>query len=238
MNRTRVCAWTCAALLAAAGCDRGDGEPAAVREAARPETRIVGGAGSGALGPMMLGTVDAVPVSGWKGPGGASFEVTRRTADPADAHARRFGGLTRRVALRARSPALGQYPCTSCHLGRAVVMSDDRRVEDAHADIAPRHPELTGATCASCHAADDVERLALRSGERATLDHVYRLCAQCHFAQVEAWAGGGHGKRLDGWRGRRVVLGCADCHDPHDPAVERRIPYRAPTIARAPRAEP
>jgi len=50
--------------------------------------------------------------------------------------------------------------------------------------------------------------------------------------QAEAWAGGGHGKRLDGWEGRRVVMACADCHDPHNPAVQTRIPFRAPQLER------
>jgi hypothetical protein len=77
-----------------------------------------------------------------------------------------------------------------------------------------------------------VELLVLENGKRATLDENYRLCADCHFAQVDAWAHGAHGKRLDGWQGRRVVMGCADCHDPHQPALERRIPFRAPQIER------
>ena len=50
---------------------------------------------------------------------------------------------------------------------------------------------------------------------------------------TEAWAGGAHGKRLDGWQGRRVLMGCADCHDPHRPALETRIPFRAPQLQRA-----
>jgi formate-dependent nitrite reductase cytochrome c552 subunit len=107
-----------------------------------------------------------------------------------------------------------------------------KRVPDAHQDIRPVHPELTGARCATCHAADDVEQLALESGERATMDESYRLCAQCHFTQVDAWANGAHGKRLDGWQGRRVVMGCADCHDPHQPALQPRIPFRAPQLER------
>jgi hypothetical protein len=77
-----------------------------------------------------------------------------------------------------------------------------------------------------------VELLALKSGERVTLDHTYRLCAQCHYKVAESWAGGAHGKRLDGWQGRRVVMGCADCHDPHRPAIGSRIPFRAPQLER------
>lgn len=183
------------------------------------------------LEPGALGSVSAAPVDLWKGPGQRPFEVTLRTADPASALARRFGTVTRGTSLRARTADLGQYPCTSCHLGRRMILADDR-VADAHQNIEAVHPVQTGGVCSSCHAPDNVELLALKSGERATLDHTYRLCAQCHFSQAEAWAGGAHGKRLDGWRGRRVLMGCADCHDPHKPGLEPRNPFRAPTIER------
>lgn len=178
-----------------------------------------------------LTMLPAAPVVGWTGPGKQPFEVTLRTADPVSALARRFGTITLRTSLRARSPDLGQYPCTSCHLGRRMVLADER-VADAHQNIKPIHPAQTGAACSTCHAPDNVELLALKSGDRATLDHAYRLCAQCHFSQAEAWAGGGHGKRLEGWQGRRVVMGCADCHDPHKPALEPRLPFRAPQLER------
>ena len=189
----------------------------------RPDTTAVA-AGS-------LTMLPAAPVVGWTGPGKQPFEVTLRTADPVSALALRFGTITLRTSLRARSPDLGQYPCTSCHLGRRMVLADER-VRDAHQNIKPIHPAQTGAACSTCHAPDNVELLALKSGDRATLDHAYRLCAQCHFSQAEAWAGGGHGKRLDGWQGRRVVMGCADCHDPHKPALEPRLPFRAPQLER------
>jgi hypothetical protein len=188
-------------------------------------------AGNGSLEPGALATVPREPVTGWKGPGNKPFEVTVRTADPASALSRRFGTITRRISLRTRAADLGQFPCTSCHLGRAIVLADER-VKDAHQNIKPVHPAQTGALCSTCHAADNVELLALKSGERATLDHTYRLCAQCHFSQAESWAGGAHGKRLDGWQGQRVLTGCADCHDPHNPAIEKRVPFRAPQIER------
>lgn len=183
------------------------------------------------LEPGALKTVSAAPVSLWKGPGGQPFEVALRTTDPASALARSFGTITMRTSLRVRAPNLGQFPCTSCHLGRGLVLAD-KRVGDAHQNIKSVHPVQTGGVCSTCHAPGNVELLMLKSGERTTLDHTYRLCAQCHFSQAEAWAGGAHGKRLDGWQGRRVLMGCADCHDPHKPAIEPRIPFRAPQIER------
>jgi hypothetical protein len=119
--------------------------------------------------PGMLRTVEATPVVGWTGPGGEPFEVAIRTADPTS-NMRSFGSITLRNSARTRLPDLGQYPCTSCHLGRSMLLRDER-IADAHQNIQPLHPAQTGATCSTCHAADNVERLALRSGDRASLDH-------------------------------------------------------------------
>jgi hypothetical protein len=208
------------------GCDRIESKPVVARAVLPQDT-----AGKSTLEPGALATVASVPVTGWTGPGNKPFEVTVRTVDPVSSTSRKFGTITLRTSLRARTPDIGQFPCTSCHLGRAIVMGD-QRVKDAHQNIKPVHPKQTGAACSTCHAPDNVELLALKSGERATLDHTYRLCAQCHFSQAEAWAAGAHGKRLDGWQGKRVVLGCADCHDPHKPGIEQRIPFRAPLLER------
>lgn len=189
------------------------------------------------LEPGALGTVQSEAVEGWTGPGGRPFEVALRTAAREGGHARRFGTIGLPVVLRVRGGALSQYPCTSCHQGRRIVMTD-KRVGDAHQNIRPGHPERTGGLCGSCHRADDVSRLVVQGQGAATLDQSYRLCAQCHFAQSDAWAGGAHGKRLDGWQGRRVVMACTDCHDPHAPAAEPRIPFRAPDLHRTRRESP
>jgi hypothetical protein len=205
--------------------ERQEALPTHLSKAALPDTSALSRSQPGALA-----TVAAAPVTELKGPGGKPFDVAVRTVDPVSSTSRKFGSITLRTALRARTPDIGQYPCTSCHMGRAIVMKDDERVKDAHQNIKPIHPRQTGAACSTCHAPDNVELLALKSGERASLDHTYRLCAQCHFTEAEAWAGGAHGKRLDGWQGRRVVLGCADCHDPHKPALESKVPFRAPLL--------
>lgn len=229
------------ALALAAGCAPGDhatsASNAATHGAAWDDTARTAAALALALRtvqlePGALKTVAAAPVDGWTGPGDRPFEVALRTKEQRSGHTRGFGTIARQTSLRGRAPDLGQYPCTSCHFGGRVVMTDTR-ITDAHQNIQPVHPAQVGAVCSTCHAPDNVERLALKSGEHSTFDQTYRLCAQCHFAQAASWAGGAHGKRLDGWQGRRVLMGCADCHDPHKPAIEPRIPFRAPRIERA-----
>ena len=125
--------------------------------------------------------------------------------------------------------SLRQYPCATCHQGARLTA---RRGEPGHDNIRPQHPRFSEGACTTCHVTGAVERLALAGGARTTLDHAYRLCAQCHFAQVNAWAAGAHGKRLVAWGGRRVVMSCADCHDPHRPGVEPRLPFPGPRIRR------
>jgi len=176
-----------------------------------------------------LRTLSADTVQGWTGPGGRPFEVTLRTpADQSHLQAR-IGQASFLLPARLTGPTLVQYPCTSCHEG-VTVFAD--RIPDAHRNIQPVHPATTGGTCSTCHVPDAVERLFVPGEPSASMDHAYRLCAQCHSPQVRDWAGGVHGKRLEGWSGRRVVMNCADCHDPHSPGLVSRIPYPGPQLPR------
>jgi hypothetical protein len=231
----------CLAALGPGCAPEGAGADAAMLQASHPPEASAGRAAavepSGERGqeaaaePVALASVPTGAAVGRTGPGGEPFEVSLRTPQTAAGHARRIGTVGFPIALRIRTPELGQYPCTSCHVrGDPVVTAD--RATDAHQDIQPVHPAETGATCGTCHAANDVEVLVLLGGARVPLDQAYRMCAQCHAPQVREWEGGAHGKRLDGWRGRRVVMNCADCHDPHQPAVESRIPYPGARLPR------
>ncbi len=156
-------------------------------------------------GPAGLAVLRATEAVGYAGPEGEHFEVRRRTPD------------------------MDLFPCSSCHT--ETVTAGERGTEE-HADIQPVHPSELAERCEACHAPVDPAELALQNGQTASLDQAYRLCAQCHFAQADAWAGGAHGKRLVGWRGRRVVMSCTECHDPHAPAFGPRIPFRGPNIPR------
>jgi hypothetical protein len=130
--------------------------------------------------------------------------------------------------VQLRTSEIQNFPCTSCHGGNA--RSEETR--SSHHDLDPIHPRAAAGNCETCHLRQDPAILSLLTGERVTLDHAYRLCAQCHFSQVAAWAGGGHGKRVATWAGRRVVLNCTGCHNPHKPAFPKRLPRPGPGILR------
>ncbi len=153
-----------------------------------------------------LEAVSAALVQGMVGPEGRVFEVGLRT------------------------PKIQSFPCGSCHGGGDAHST--ARPLPGHRDLDPVHPRALADKCVTCHLPQDPARLALATGESVTLDHGYRLCAQCHFAQAEAWAGGAHGKRVATWEGRRVVLSCTGCHDAHNPAFPKRLPQPGPSVSR------
>ncbi len=130
--------------------------------------------------------------------------------------------------VRLRTPEIESFPCASCH-GGADGQSEAWE-SPSHRDLDPVHPRAAASNCGTCHLPRDPARLRLAAGESVSLDHAYRLCAQCHFEQAEAWAGGAHGKRVATWVGRRVVLNCTGCHNAHSPAFPKRWPRPGPGL--------
>lgn len=120
--------------------------------------------------------------------------------------------------------------CSRCHAREGVRELMPSRT--AHLSVTLSHPSGADRNCLTCHAPENPGMLALRDGDRATLDEAYLLCRGCHFMQGEDWANGAHGKRLAGWAGERTILSCTGCHDPHSPRFPKRRPVTFPKIAR------
>jgi len=129
----------------------------------------------------------------------------------------------------ARRPKLTMQDCRMCHQEPLARETGEVKQRQAHVDIRLQHgPHMD---CATCHDYDDLGQLRLLDDTAVGFNHSYRSCAQCHSEQAHDWVGGAHGKRLGGWRGRRVVQNCASCHDPHKPAIAPQFPVAKPTIS-------
>ncbi len=219
-----------AAAWLTSGCSnatspRGTSPPAGNR---RAQIDSATAAGNASLEPGALATVQAVPVKRWKGPGDRPFEVALRTADS--------GGRTL-AQVRLHHPAdraahaapSSQYPCTSCHLGRKVVMADqrDQRRAREHPAGAPGRRPARSAPPAT--AADDVELLPLKEGDRATLDRELPAVRPMPFragggvGRRRAWQDGSTAGRGGGWSWPAPTV-TTHTSRPFEP----RIPFRAP----------
>ena len=136
--------------------------------------------------------------------------------------------------VAARTHKIGQFPCNSCHDAAQVEKAPsetDHRTN--HMDIHLKHGSESVLNCQQCHNYSDLQHLVLLNKEPLDFNHSYQLCIQCHFQQGKDWAGGAHGKRLAGWQGKRVVMNCTDCHNPHSPAFDKRWPHLFPNIPRS-----
>ena len=84
--------------------------------------------------------------------------------------------------------------------------------------------------CLQCHDKDERDFLITMLGEKVTFDEAYMVCGTCHPDRQRDWYYGGHGKRLNNWRGERVVYNCTHCHDAHEPAIAPRAPKPPPPV--------
>ncbi len=130
-----------------------------------------------------------------------------------------------------RTAKITQFPCAVCHETPLTAPAPAEVVNRGmHVDIDLHHADSATMSCATCHNYADLSGLRLLGGDIIPFDASYRLCSQCHFEQAQDWAGGAHGKRLAGWQGKRVVMNCADCHNPHAPALGSHWPVQKPEI--------
>jgi cytochrome c553 len=117
------------------------------------------------------------------------------------------------------------YPCSQCHAFRA----SNPQVRELQAP----HPfDLNHGAgrmwCLACHDETDRDQLTTLAGRRIDFDNAPVVCATCHAQRHQDWTFGAHGKRVGKWQGERVVYSCAQCHDPHDPAIKPRAPSPPP----------
>ena len=84
--------------------------------------------------------------------------------------------------------------------------------------------------CMTCHGGENLEHLRTARNERIDFEQSYLICGSCHADRQRDWYFGGHGKRISGWQGDRVIQACTICHDPHKPAKQPREPLPPPPV--------
>jgi hypothetical protein len=128
--------------------------------------------------------------------------------------------------IRSREGAMEKFPCQRCHKVPLVQMKHDRKdgKTRAHWNVEIKHADKAVMNCSTCHDPGDLNQLKTVAGQRVSINASWQVCGQCHFKQVADWKGGSHGKRVAGWAPPRVSKTCVECHNPHKPAWDTRMP--------------
>lgn len=129
-----------------------------------------------------------------------------------------------------REQSLTAFPCSNCHTDDVGALKTALGTEEklAHWDQELHHANATIMNCETCHDTKTNELVSL-TGERIGFNNSYLLCGQCHQGEQKDWAGGAHGKRIGGWANPVVRETCVNCHNPHNPGFESKMPERLNT---------
>lgn len=171
--------------------------------------------------------------------GGAGCEPQARPADQRrpevkDAEqivsGRALGSLDTAVHAPGAGTMVAKVSCKTCHEDPATwpMARATTELDEFHSELRFEHGTNV---CASCHAADQRDRLRLADGELLPFAQTQRLCAQCHGSQQRDYEHGAHGGMSGYWdkqRGQRIRNLCTNCHDPHAPAYPAVIPAPPP----------
>lgn len=133
------------------------------------------------------------------------------------------GGHT--FLIPERKGEIKSYACTACH-SKPLEELQSLDIKKAHWDIKLNHANTNIMNCVTCHNPNNMDNLKSLTGTNIDFNHSYNLCNQCHSKQFEDWKGGAHGKRVAGWAPPRASLTCVNCHNPHKPHFESRLPAR------------
>lgn len=118
-------------------------------------------------------------------------------------------------------------PCSRCH-EEGDTDPEPRRLKTRHTKKIDHGGNRFW--CLTCHDGDNMDFLRNSRNEQVGFERSYLICGSCHADRQRDWYFGGHGKRVSGWNGDRVILACTQCHDPHSPAQEPRKPRPPPPV--------
>lgn len=129
------------------------------------------------------------------------------------------------IELVERTSQLDQFKCSACHTDKL-----SKNKPSPHSRIELAHGKLAIASCFTCHNEKKRDFLKSSLSNQISINHAAKLCYQCHSSQYKDWTKGAHGKRVGNWTGRRVIYNCTQCHNPHKPGFDKRMPKAIPTI--------
>jgi len=129
----------------------------------------------------------------------------------------------------SRKKKLRLYPCTLCHRFLPTKSTPRKLVTALPHPNSIQHGKGR-MWCLDCHHEGDKNLLRTIQGEKIDFDQEHLLCGQCHHNRHKDWYFGAHGKRLDNWRGKRKIVLCTHCHNPHNVVLRSRKPQEKPPV--------
>ncbi|MBT5953850.1 hypothetical protein HOG98_03935 [bacterium] len=127
-----------------------------------------------------------------------------------------------------RESQIEQYKCSNCHLdGKNKKIKGQK---PPHDHIVLKHGDAGQFTCFDCHNENKRDVLKNNFSKDVSFNQSASLCYQCHSSQFKDWSNGAHGKRIGKWVGERVIYNCTQCHNPHDPGFQKRMPLAVPKM--------
>ena len=134
-------------------------------------------------------------------------------------------------SVRPRIPVLtenGFYPCAdNCH----AYQEPNPKVRELamHGEIPLNHGKGQ-FWCTQCHDLKNRNQLTSLKGKKINYNEAYLLCGQCHQARLDDFLHGGHGKNQAGWKGKKLLTNCTECHNPHIPQIRAKAPQAGPAM--------
>ncbi|BDS14764.1 cytochrome c3 family protein [Aureispira anguillae] len=160
--------------------------------------------------------------------GADAHEYPSSTAHLGDLDTLGVHALGKHFFIPKRQQDLLHYPCSNCHNEalESLKSKEQKLGQKAHWDIQLKHASSDVMTCTTCHSETNMDDLHSITNKKILFNNSFKVCAQCHQEEYKDWAGGAHGKRIGGWTKPIVKKTCVNCHNPHRPAFEKRLPAR------------
>ena len=141
----------------------------------------------------------------------------------------RFKGYAEapKFSVKPRKEGIKHYPCAQCH----QFMEPNPKVRE----LSSPHPvELNHGEgrlwCLVCHHMEDRNKLRTQLNDQVDYNDAHLVCGGCHAVQQKDWYFGAHGKRVRNWQGKRELLNCSECHNPHEPVIKPRRAKPPPPV--------